>query len=150
VRRAPRRGSCRNTRQRQVEALAIDERGRLLAIEVEHGRETTSGTWTPAQAGFYATLCAAWVERRGDEAVESLRAVLDQRVRLGLAPALPVPSRPQVVPVIALGRDGQRPNLLKRLREAHGLLCADGTGWPTTELWLVGLDGSIEALPLGE
>src|SRR4051812_23805010 len=91
----------------ECDLLALDDRGRLLAVEVKP--HANSLVWTPAQATMYARVLQAWVEddsagTPGWQAV--IRGMLHQRRKLGLADPFSVePSEPpQVVPVIAFQR----------------------------------------------
>jgi hypothetical protein len=88
----------------RCDLLAIDSAGRLLAVEVKPKGASTI-TWAPAQAIVYARLFNIWLQHDPD-AAEILSGMIEQRKRLSLIKSqVPVlPSRPGVIPVVAVQR----------------------------------------------
>ncbi|MCE7888659.1 MAG: hypothetical protein DYH12_02980 [Sorangiineae bacterium PRO1] len=88
----------------ELDALAIDSRGRLLVMEAKHASDTTGVGWTPAQVAVYLRLFRARAARHPEQ-LAIVNEMLGQRQRLGLAPADSVQLTPplQMVPVIVIG-----------------------------------------------
>ena len=87
----------------ELDCLALDERGRLLTIEVKPAAPRGTGAWAPAQALVYARLFQLLIRREGDGARRTLQEMINQRARLGLSQAATVPHDIAVVPVVAFG-----------------------------------------------
>ena len=132
----------------ECDLLALDRRGRLLAVEVKPS--VSSLVWTPAQATMYSRVLQAWVD---DDSGESpgwqavVTGMLQQRRQLGLAPRISIdlPERPVVVPVIAVQR-GASTELISRLWKVQEALLAEGVGDPSLEVYEVSLSGRLDRL----
>lgn len=70
----------------EVDAVLVDDAGRLVVTEVKLQDDTGGAGWTPAQSGFYAAIVRNWLDADPAGARESLQKVLDQRVAIGLVP----------------------------------------------------------------
>ncbi len=92
----------------RCDLLAIDSAGQLLAVEVKP-RGASTITWAPAQAIVYARLFNKWLQHDPD-AAEILSGMIEQRKRLNLIKSqTPVlPSRPEVIPIVAVQRGGSQ------------------------------------------
>ena len=62
--------------------LAVDDDGRLLAVEVKPANAIAGIAKSPAQVALYATLWSTWLDET-DDSVQVLQGMLDQRARLG-------------------------------------------------------------------
>jgi hypothetical protein len=148
ARRTPVPGKPPSSFGAECDLLAVDEDGRLLAVEVKPS--VSSLVWTPAQATMYARVLQAWVND-DDGDTPGWRAVitgmLEQRHQLGLAPqfAPTLPDRPVVVPVIAVQR-GASPELLRRLWKVQEALLGEGVGDPSLEVYEVSLSGRLNRI----
>jgi hypothetical protein len=92
-----------NTSQGKLDALAVDEEGRVLVIEVKPAVASLAGT-TPAQVALYLRLLEAWVEQDESHAAAVIEGMLEQRVAVGLLDVAPELRRPvELLPVVALG-----------------------------------------------
>lgn len=89
----------------KLDALAIDNDGNLLAIEVKGGYVTTGIAWTPAQVAVYKRILDRWLENDRDVARQTLVDSLEQRRTLGLAGDQQVADarKLRVIPVIVIG-----------------------------------------------
>lgn len=133
----------------ECDLLALDARGRLLAVEVKP-RGTGSIVWSTAQATVYARLLDRWVRTAPagtDTPVQVLRGMLDQRTRLGLAPPgrPDVADAPVVVPVVAIQR-GANDKYLERMRAVQAALVQRGCGDPALEVYEVSMAGRLDPL----
>lgn len=128
----------------ECDLLALDDKGRLMAIEVKPS--VSSLVWTPAQATMYSQVLQAWIaDDPGWKTV--VTTMLDQRQRLGLAPPF-VPNLPdvaQVVPVIAVQR-GASATYLYRLWTVQQALLDAGVGDPALEVYEVSLSGRLTSV----
>jgi hypothetical protein len=73
----------------ECDLFALDSAGRLLAVEVKP-RAAGTIVWSGIQATVYARLLQRWLNtppKGTDSPATVLRGMLDQRARLGLAPA---------------------------------------------------------------
>lgn len=134
----------------ECDALAVDSRGRILAVEV---KPLSAGTiaWVPAQAVMYARILQAWIDHppmAGHEPSEVLRGMLDQRRRIGLASgSFDVSSPLKVVPVVALQR-GASAEMVRRMLAVRDALKGSNLDVAPVEIYEVNLLG--ELLPLDE
>ena len=132
----------------ECDALALDEQGRVLAIEI---KPLSGGSipWVPAQALMYARVLQRWVDEDPERARRVLTEMAAQRRALGLAPEWKVdlPARPVVVPVVAVQR-GASPEAIRRMIAVRDALHASAMGGPGIELLEVSLIG--ELVPLDE
>lgn len=96
----------------ECDLLAVDARGRLLAVEIKP-RNVSSIAWVGIQATIYAELFTRWLRSprsaAADQPAVIIRDMLDQRTRLGLASPnrAALPDEPEVVPVVAIQRDSR-------------------------------------------
>jgi hypothetical protein len=131
----------------ELDALAIDSRGRLLVIEVKpFGFGAASG---PLQALTYARIVAAWTHALGwPQARAILAAMAEQRVLLGLSHRQQLADNFEIVPVVAMGAPRTAADarahaeIADRIREVvHALRKADGTVG-NIETWWVDAAGA--------
>ena len=89
----------------KLDALAVDNKGRILTIEVKGGYDTAGMGWTPAQVAVYKRIIEEWIEADPQAAREALAASLAQRRAIGMAgnQTVPVKGALVVVPVIVIG-----------------------------------------------
>jgi hypothetical protein len=122
----------------ELDILAVDARGRLLAMEVKPADTLPGITWAPLQVSFYARLFRHWSEAVGRKSAEILNRMLGQRITIGLEEKSSVSlSYPlDIVPVIAI-QDPVDPQALARLDVVQDRLLEAGQGWPNLEVWLV-------------
>ncbi len=133
----------------ECDLLALDAQGRLLAVEVKP-RNVGSLVWSAAQATVYARLLQRWVQappQGTDPPVHVLEGMVEQRSRLGLAPASRpnLPTTPVVVPVVAVQR-GAKDVYLERLKAVQQALLDRGSGDPNLEMYEVSLAGRLDPL----
>ena len=121
----------------ELDLLAIDERGRLLAIEVKPGSSTSGVTWAPLQAAFYAGLFRKWSETVADPA-SSLHSMLKQRMDLGLTvdPVRALKTPIEVVPIVAIGGDPSAA-AVQRMFHVREALVDQGLLDEAFEIWQV-------------
>lgn len=133
-----------------ADMLAIDDHGRLLVIEVKSGGATNGVAWLPAQVGLYADLFRRWTQQDPAHALSVLAGMLEQRQRLGLAPAeAPKPLLPlEVVPVAAIGGAIPSTKALPRMEHVQKALSAVGLCTPATLVWRLDDDGHPATQPL--
>jgi hypothetical protein len=134
----------------ECDALAISDKGDLLAIEIKPRTATGTIRWSPLQVRYYADLFSEWVNAEhgvGEGmAANVIERMVEQRIRLGLIQ----PERRQVLklpikvqPVIAVGRY-LTDAALSGLREVQGRLSAAGRDDPPVILKLATLWGQLE------
>jgi hypothetical protein len=133
----------------ECDLLALDTRGRLLAVEVKP-RNTGTIVWSGAQATVYARLIKKWVEappQGTDRPVTILRGMLEQRHRLGLARSSRpnVPEKLEVVPVVAVQR-GAKQAYLERLQLVQNALLEAECGDASLEVYEVSMAGRMDRL----
>jgi hypothetical protein len=137
----------------ECDLLAVDARGRLLAVEIKP-RDVASIAWAGIQATIYAELFTRWLKSPRYAAVDRpaviIRDMLDQRTRLNLASrsrAL-LPDDPEVVPVLALQRD-TRPAYLERLSSVQKTIRdTPGCAGTNLEVYEVSMTGRLHPLAL--
>jgi len=121
--------------------MAVHADGTLLAIEIKPAGELGGTAWAPLQVTHYTNLFRRWIET-DPEAAEVVRAMLGQRVRLGLSPdlgsRLKEPLR--VRPMIVIGKP-VADNALDRMRQVQGRLLEHGVGYPELVVYGVNLAG---------
>lgn len=100
----------------ELDVLAVDDTGRLLAIEVKPAHAIAGLVKSPAQVALYATLWSIWLGET-DESEQVLQGMLDQRARLGLGRPGPLVAPTCVVPVVAIGPGKRSKEALPRLRQ---------------------------------
>ena len=133
----------------ECDLLALDTKGRLLAVEVKP-RGTSTIVWSGAQATVYARLIERWVRtppQGTDQPLTILRAMVEQRALLGLAPPrrAGLPENLPVVPVVALQR-GAHPKYVQRLQTVQEALLTRGVGDPALEVYEVSMAGRMDRL----
>lgn len=134
----------------ECDLLALDAKGRLLAVEVKP-RGAGSIVWSAVQATVYARLFARWIRTPSPDNIDSpaivLRTMLDQRTRLGLAPTNrpAVTDQPVVVPVVAVQR-GWNPVYVERMKKVQNAILAHGCGDPALEIYEVSMAGRMDRL----
>ncbi len=105
--RSPRRwGTPRATRERlgdELDILAVNREGDLLAIELKHGTNTKGIYWGPLQVGVYRDAFQAKIA----ELSPGVRRLVEQKTDLGLLPSharkrLPDGNFINVIPVLAI------------------------------------------------
>ncbi len=87
----------------KLDALAIDDDGNLLAIEVKGGYDTAGVGWTPAQVMVYKRILDNWRGQTSEEPHEVLEKALEQRRELGLAGTQKLAVDFKIIPVIVIG-----------------------------------------------
>lgn len=131
----------------KLDALAIDQDGRLLAIEVKPGAQTKGLIWTPIQVAMYVRLLRAWVDADDAKARQVLEGMARQRAALELgsteAPRLRDPI--EIVPVIAVGKPITH---LPEARERFGIVLSAlrkaGEPLAGLQLWAIdATDGNV-------
>jgi len=133
----------------ELDLLALDRAGRLLAVEVKP-RGTSTLRWAAAQATVYARLWERWLAATDlpHLAGEILDGMAEQREALGLSkPRTSTGTPTNVVPVVAVQR-GASPVLLDDLRAVQRTLLEQGVGHPALELHEVSLSGRLTPLPV--
>lgn len=134
----------------ECDLLAVDEEGRLLAVEVKP-RGAGTIRWAAAQATVYARLFQRWIAAlpTGDSPGQILRGMIRQRVDLGLAETVrpDIPDQPDVVPVVAVQREAAE-TYLDGLRRVQRQLLASGAGDERLRLYEVNMAGRLDRIPL--
>jgi hypothetical protein len=136
----------------KCDVLAIDRRGRLLAVEVKP-KGVSSIMWAAAQATVYAWLFERWLRStdlpQDAQPLDVLRGMAHQRALLGLAEPVAerLPSIPPVVPVVAVQR-GAAAAHLDGLRKVQAHLMAKNVGHPDLELCEVNMAGRLHRLDI--
>lgn len=125
----------------ECDALAVHADGTVLAIEIKPARELAGTAWAPLQVTHYANLFRRWTET-DPQATEVVRGMLEQRVRLGLAPDLRCQLKEplRVRPMIVIGKP-VADNALDRMRQVQSRLLERGVGYPDLEVCGVNLAG---------
>lgn len=102
----------------QCDFLAIRPGGELLCIELKHGSDTTRSYWAGLQVAVYGKMFAEALP----EISESIKALVRQKVKLGLLPDaainwLPAEGFHAVTPVLAVAEPEERSVCWGRLNE---------------------------------
>jgi hypothetical protein len=86
----------------EIDAIAIDADGALAIVEIKDGSYVPGVAWAPIQVAMYARIMRHWIDSDA-AATAVLKAMLQDRVTLGLSVAreLAVPIR--LRPVVAIG-----------------------------------------------
>jgi hypothetical protein len=116
----------------ECDAVGLTTGGQLAVIEVKPSKETGKIRWAPLQVRQYAKLFDQWASQDPNQAAEILLGMLEQRRRLGLAPAnfAPEIKTPiEVVPIVAIGR-GYSQAAIDGMREVHRRLDKKGLNSP--------------------
>jgi hypothetical protein len=123
----------------ELDLLAVDPSGRILAIEVKSGSNIHGITWAPLQATFYAELLRTWSNEVGQKSQDILHKMLQQRIDLGLTrdPNRLLKYPLEIVPVVAIGGSPKSPEALPRLKAVQQALLDAKVGYPSLEVWQV-------------
>lgn len=103
--------------------LAVDIGGRLALIEAKAGSAGAGELAKVAvQAGVYARMFADLLEENGEEGMDAIARMLEQRASLGLSRkgVLHLREKGQVVPVVAIGPDRPPAKFHRRMWEVAG------------------------------
>lgn len=137
----------------KLDAIGLDDQGRVLIIEVKPGSETGPLGWTPLQVAVYLALFRMWSEADPDEALEVLQGMLDQRRQLGLLGSgeWSVRSPLELIPVVAVGR----PVKNSRVADERMLVVHDAVSLvepslaSALEVWLLSDVGDVAEVQIG-
>jgi hypothetical protein len=131
----------------EADAISVESDGSLAIIEIKPRTQTGSIGWTPAQVTFYADVFQYWVERDPAAALETLRKMLDQRIKLGLAPRVDLSDPIRIKPVIALQHKLRNPEVAQqRAEELQTQLLRSGSRWSNLEARCIEEAGSMTRL----
>lgn len=135
----------------ECDLLAVDQQGRLLAVEVKP-RDTASIRWAAAQATVYASLFERWINwppPKADPPGQILKGMIEQRVSLGLADAArpDIPDQPEVLPVVAVQR-GAKETYIEGLKQVQRALLAAGVGHQELQICEVNMAGRLDPISL--
>lgn len=136
----------------ECDLLALDKRGRLLAVEV---KPLGAGTiaWVPAQASMYARVLQAWIDtdtpaaQEGDRPSEVIAGTLAQRQDLGHAEGFAgVCADPLVVTPVVVLQKGSRPDRRDQMLTVRELLAKNVPENPAVEIYEVSILGDFDRL----
>ena len=135
----------------ELDALAIDQEGRLLVIEVKHGSDTAGLGWTPAQVAVYLGLMKLWVASTSDP-TSVLNGMLAQYAHLGLPGATVTARAPlELRPVIAIAEPIKSAAVAyERMRQVVAALEDRGVRMPGLEIWGIDEAGGLTVCALDE
>lgn len=135
----------------ELDALAVDPQGKLLAIEVKHGRDTGGVGWTPAQVAVYLGLMRRWADATPN-AAEIINRMLAQYATLGLPGAGMAVSDPVVIrPVIAIAEPiANRLVANERMVEVTAALAAQDIPMEDLEIWVIDGEDELSVVALGD
>ena len=123
----------------ELDLLAVDSSGRILAIEVKSGSNTHGIIWAPLQATFYANFLKEWSKEVRQKSQDILHKMLQQRIDLGLTrgpnPQLKYPL--EIVPVVAFGGPPKSKKAYPRLKEVQKALLDAKVGYKSLKVWQV-------------
>jgi hypothetical protein len=107
-----------------LDLLAVDTRGRLLAVEIKDASNLKGIVFGPVQVRVYAELVSRWIAQDPTAAVRTLNHMLAIRRDLGLVRDNPplLTEQVQVVPVLAVGAGRRSPRLETRLRATSAVI----------------------------
>ena len=132
----------------EVDVLALDDRGRLLCVEVKPAGSTHGIAWAAAQVLLYAELFAMWADEDPTAAASSISGMSAQRVKLGLLDprwAQSSRSAERVVPVVAIGEGLSSRHALPRLGQIwqalSGMQLHDRLD--PLEVWILDVQGEV-------
>lgn len=137
----------------ELDLLAVDATGRLLAVEVKHASDGPRIGLAPAQVGFYTAIFRRWASAYGARATETIRKMIDQRARLGLTapPREGVRDPLEIVPVVAIGpvepgKDPMSPAARERFAQVREGLRRSGLHEAELRVWAVAGDGRVSVV----
>ena len=110
----------------EADLLGLDDKGRLLVMEVKPATAVQGISLAPAQSRLYAELFALWLETNPD-ARDHIIGMVHQRRTLGLpAPEVELPPQAsiRVAPVISIGAGKMSTQARPRLEAIHRALNA--------------------------
>ncbi len=107
----------------ECDVIAVDDTGRLLVIEAKPANAAGAKHSVVAQVAMYALLFQRLVQQDFDSARLTMRAMLDQRVALGLSPdGFELVESMPIVPVVVIETKGATDHLTSRLQaDAYAL-----------------------------
>lgn len=128
----------------ETDALAVDQDGRLVAIEIKPG-SVGSLAWVPAQATMYARVLQRWVDLDKDRWKSVIEKVLDQRRKIGLVASdfKAKDLQPRVVPAVAFQRVANDV-YIDRMYTVQDALLAAGIGDPDLKFFAVAPSGRLD------
>lgn len=128
----------------ETDALAVDEQGRLIAIEIKPGN-VSSLVWVPAQATMYARVLQRWVDEDTAHWKHVIEKTLDQRRKIGLAaPHFKAGDlQARVVPAVAFQRVANH-GYIDSMYEVQDALLKAGVGDPELEFYVVAPSGRLD------
>jgi len=128
----------------ETDALAVDQDGRLVAIEIKPG-SVGSLAWVPAQATMYARVLQRWVDLDSDHWKSVIEKMLDQRRRIGLAtPDFKAKDlQPRVVSAVAFQRVAND-TYIDRMYKVQDTLLKAGVGDSELEFFAVAPSGRLD------
>jgi hypothetical protein len=135
----------------ELDAIAIDQHGRVLIIEAKHGSDTSGLGLTPAQVALYLTLFERWGQQNPAHARYVLGGMLEQRRLIGFPSLVPAPIGDPLrfVPVIAVGGEiGQV--ALERMRIVNSAVRDRGIALTDLEIWTIDADGELRRTNLSD
>jgi hypothetical protein len=124
----------------ELDILGVDERGRVLLVELKQASATSGIAWAPAQVSVYCDLFARWVEQDPPGAARGLSGMLTQRRKLGLAGggAWKIETPLRLVPVVGIGGDAPGTEAMRRLHLVQQALRRGRIGYEDLEVWEFG------------
>lgn len=131
----------------ECDLLAVEEDGRLLAVEVKPARAGAIA-WVAAQATMYALVLQEWIDGDPDLPPRNvIDGMLEQRTKLGLAPQMDVnlPERLQITPVVALQRGASQVHL-DRMAAVSEAIAKLRLTVPAPEVYEVSITGRMERI----
>jgi len=138
----------------ELDALAVDSQGRILAIEVKGGYDTTGVGWTPAQVAVYKRLFEEWIASDPEAARSALTSMFKQRETLGLGGGQTLPPGKKklvVVPMILIGEmksKGSVDTANARMLQVQKVLKNNGESLKGLEVWQA-VSGKIKEVGMG-
>lgn len=128
----------------KCDALAVDNGGRLVAIEIKPGN-VGSLAWVPAQATMYARVLQHWIEHDREAWKDIINQSFSQRAALGLTPPefqLPALTG-EVVPAVAFQRIASAV-YVRRMLDVQEALLEAGVGDDRLRFYEVSLTGRLD------
>jgi len=123
----------------KIDAVAVDQDGRLLVIEAKAADNLKGIVFAPVQVRLYHELVLQLAS--APAGIEAFNGMLDQRVQLGLtASGVEISADAAVVPVVAIGPGSLSSVALDRMAAVANALPQDPSR-PPLEVWLIDGDG---------
>jgi len=133
----------------ECDALAVRD-GELLAVEIKPASASAAAiAWSPLQVQHYANLLRKWATTH-PTAAQIIEEMVQQRVELGLCPAIREPVRRplEVRPVVVL-QHGCSAAALDRMNTVRRALAAVQPDRPQPEVLVLTAAGRLKPLPMG-